>query len=195
MPQTVEKLTAAMSAGDSRAVEAFYRRYFDDLYSHASRFTGRDESFCLDVVQEAVLRIIRSVRPVRSEAQFAAWLRLVVQTAAYDLLRSESRRRRREMAVAIAPGSATSEGDHEPIDAQRLSWLAARIAELDEQIVRMIDMRFQRKWTLASIASAMGLSIGTVDGRLRRALRQLRRLAAEQNHERSNSAIVARGDV
>ena len=108
MPDEVERLTAAMAAGDAAAVEAFYRRYFDWMYAHAIRITGRDESFCLDVVQESVLRVIRSVRRVRCREELAAWLRLVVQTTAYDLLRSESRRQRREAAVGVPAGAEAS---------------------------------------------------------------------------------------
>ena len=98
--ETIHTFTTALAAGDPAAVEAFYRRYFDMLYSQARRATGRDEAFCLDVVQESVLRVIRSVRAAHSEAQFNAWLNLVVRTAAYDLLRGESRRRKRERVMA-----------------------------------------------------------------------------------------------
>src|SRR3982750_1674035 len=96
MPEPVEKLTAAMSAGDGRAVESFYRGYFEFMYAQARKITRRDEAFCLDVVQDAVVRVIRTVRPVAGEGQFRAWLRLVTQTAAFDLLKAESRRKRRE---------------------------------------------------------------------------------------------------
>src|SRR5690349_21207024 len=89
-------LTSAMAAGDGVAIEAFYRAHFNRLYREARRSTGRDESFCLDVVQESVLRIVRTVRRVESEPQLVAWLKLVVRTTAYDLLRAEMRRRRRE---------------------------------------------------------------------------------------------------
>src|SRR5262245_41491413 len=58
-PAGTEKLTAALAAGNEDAVETFYRRYFDWLYAQARRATRRDESFCLDVVQDAVLRIMR----------------------------------------------------------------------------------------------------------------------------------------
>ena len=85
-----------MAAGDSRAVEAFYRQYFDWIFGQARRVSGRDESFCLDVVQESVLRVIRTVRPIGSEGQFRAWLQLVVRTTALDLMRSERRRGKRE---------------------------------------------------------------------------------------------------
>ena len=89
--QQTAELTAGMASGDRSAVETFYRRYFDLLYAEARRATRRDEAFCLDVVQEGVLRIIRSVRRVASEAQLATWLRLVIRTTAFDMLRNEAR--------------------------------------------------------------------------------------------------------
>ena len=59
------------------------------------------------------------------------------------------------------------------------AWLAEQLATLDPALVRLIDLRYQQRWTLARIAGAMGLSIGTVDGRLRRAIGKLRRTAVE----------------
>ncbi|HEY8751727.1 MAG TPA: sigma-70 family RNA polymerase sigma factor [Tepidisphaeraceae bacterium] len=182
MSEAVQKLTAAMAAGEARAVEAFYRGYFEFMYGHARKITGRDEAFCLDVVQDAVIRVIRTVRPVQSEGQFCAWLRLVTQTCAYDLMKSESRRKRREAAVAVIGSDAESidvATDDEIRD--RLEWIRERIALLDPEIIRMIEMRFEKRWTLARVAEAMGVSIGTVDGRLRRALRELRNVVEGQS--------------
>lgn len=178
MLDTVPQLTAAMAAGDARAVEQFYRRYFDLMYCHAQKVTRRDESFCLDVVQNAVLKVMRTVRQAKSEAQLASWLRLVVQTTAYDLLKSESRRKKRESLVAVAVDSPAQALD-EPIEDQ-LKWLRGQLDSLDPQIVRMIELRYQNRWTLSRIAEAMGLSIGTIDGRLRRSLSELRSRATEE---------------
>lgn len=182
MPDTVPTLTAAMAAGDPRAVEAFYRQYFDLMYRHACHITRRDEAFCLDVVQDAVLRVMRAVRPAQSEAQFAAWLRLVTQTSAYDLLKTETRRRRREIRVALPP-DLTDDDAENGADAERIDWLRQEIARLDPQIARLIELRYERRWTLSRIAQALGLTIGTVDGRLRRALRELRSRAERSDHE------------
>jgi RNA polymerase sigma factor (sigma-70 family) len=176
MPDSVQELTAAMAAGDRRAVEQFYRLYFDLMYSHALSITRRDEAFCLDVVQDAVLRVVRTVRPVKSEAQLATWLRLVTQTAAYDLLKNESRRRRREWVVAVASHAAdpcqSCQSDED--EGEQLRWLRGQLDSLDPQIARLIEMRYERRYTLARMATALGLSVGTVDGRLRRALGELR---------------------
>lgn len=172
-------LTAGMAAGDEAAVEAFYRRYFDRLYGMARRATRRDEAFCLDVVQEAVLLVIRLVRPVDTEARLVAWLRLVVRTTAYDLLRGDRRRRRREVLAAVGGGRSTSNaaGDEPAADAAQLEWLRGQIGRLDPQLVRIIDLCYRHEWTLARIAAALGVSTGTIDGRLRRALAAIRRNA------------------
>jgi RNA polymerase sigma factor (sigma-70 family) len=170
------ELTSAMAAGDKSAVERFYLGYFDRLYCEARRASHRDEAFCLDVVQEATLRVIRSVRRVKSEGQFAAWLNLVVRTTAFDLLRSEKRRRVRE-AVTV-PVDAAGE-DLESERAERIEWLRRQIAALDPELVRIIELRFDDRWTLAKIAALFGMSIGTIDGRLRRALKHLRDRARE----------------
>lgn len=172
---SIRNLTAGVATGDSAAIERFYRRYFPALYQQARRATRRDESFCLDVVQEAVLRIIRAIRPVDGEAQLLAWLNLVVRTTAYDLLKSERRRRARE-AQPAAPAAA-------PVDEAQLAQLRREIDRLDPHIVRLIDLRFAHGWTLTRIAARLGLSIGTIDGRLRRALRTLRQRMNEVTHD------------
>jgi RNA polymerase sigma factor (sigma-70 family) len=174
VPQSIDKLTAAMAAGDSVAVETFYREYFNWLYAQARRATGRDESFCLDVVQDAVLRIVRTVRPVASEVRFYAWLRLVVRTTALDLLRSESRRRTCESAVVVGNFQNTESSE------DRSRWLEEQIARFDPMIIQAIDLKYRQGWTLARIASMLGLSIGTVDGRIRRAITDLQNRAKEE---------------
>jgi RNA polymerase sigma-70 factor (ECF subfamily) len=174
----VKNLTAQMSAGNEHAVEIFYRKYFNWLYAQARRATRRDEAFCMDVVQETVLRIIRTIRPVESENQLLAWLRLVVHTTAWDLLRSERRRQTRETVVVAMHAGSRQRDD--PPDEMQQDWLKQKIAQFDPQLARIIELRYSQQWTLTRIAGLMGLSLGTVDGRIRRALKHLRDLAAEE---------------
>ena len=180
MPTSPLQLTRGMAAGEQRAIEDFYCQYFDWLYRSARRATGRDEAFCLDVVQEAVLRIVRCVRPIENEGQLRAWLRLVVQSTAYDLMKSDARRTRREAAVVMPCGGQSTD---DPDADDRLAWIRQQIATLAPEIAHMIDLRFQQSWTLARIGRLLGLSIGTVDGRLRKAIGHLRELAREEFDE------------
>lgn len=176
-PDMTAALTAAMAAGDERAVEQFYRAYFQHLYALARKLTWRDESFCLDIVQDAVLRIIRTIKPVDSQAQLLAWLRLVVQTTAYDHLRLERRRVQHEAQMVEL--RSCDDFPYGLWDDDQQQWLKQRLEEFDPQLVQMIELRYQRRWTLKRIGEMFGLSVGTIDGRLRRAIQQLRQRAAE----------------
>jgi RNA polymerase sigma-70 factor, ECF subfamily len=175
MPQSASELSSAMAAGDARAIGAFCRDYFDRMYRYARQATRGDEATCLDIVQDAMLRIVRTVRRVESEPQLIAWVRLVVRTTAYDYLKRESRRRVRE---SLATVGATSDRESD-VDAEQLAWLRDQLSRLDPQLVKIIELRYEKRWTLSRIATAMGLKTGAVDGRLRRAIRELRSKAID----------------
>jgi len=174
--QEAAELTARMAAGERQAIEVFYRRYFDWLFAEARRAVGRDEAFCLDVVHDAVLRIVRCIRAVSGEGELRRWLRIVVRTTAYDLLRAERRRERLLGEYRDVPAA-------EPRPAERIAWLRERIERLDPEIVRLIELRYERGWTLRRIAERLGLTTGAVDGRLRRALRTIRRQTEAEGHD------------
>jgi RNA polymerase sigma factor (sigma-70 family) len=170
--ESTRQLTGAIASGDTETFARFYRRWIDRMYAEARRVTGRDESFCLDVVHDAMIRVMESIRPMENEAALWGWLRLVVRSCAFDRLRRQARRRRREQAAGAA---AVSRDDLE----DRLTWLRRELAQLGERETALLTMRHRFGWTLRQIASAAGLKPGAVDGRLRRALAALRRRAEE----------------
>ncbi len=181
---TIAAMTAQIAAGHPEALCRFYRGWFDTMFTEARRATGRDESFCLDVVQDAMMRVIRSIKPMKNELHLRRWLRIVVNSCAADRLRSESRRRAREQQWAASskatPTSALAEGD-DPNGRRR--WLREQLAALDERTVELLVMRHGFGWTLKKIGRAVGLTPGAVDGRLRRLLGTLRRKASHESDD------------
>lgn len=177
----IRQLTSAIASGDAEAFASFYRDWFAVAVADARRATGRDESFCLDVVQDAMLRVIRSIRTMDTQRQLRNWLRVVVQSCAYDRLRRELRRSRREA------GSALSERVQDVVDAdaERLAWLRREIAGMEAPEARLMVMRYRLGWTLEAIGRAVGLRPGAVDGRIRRSTKTLRQKAREQADERT----------
>ena len=171
MPHRARELTRAIAAGDEAAFEHFYRTWFDAMYVEAHRLTGRDEAECLDVVHDAMLRVIRSMKPLDDEAQLHAWLRKVVRSCAIDRLRREARRLRRERRHGVPTATVT-------ID-DRLEWIHAQLARLDEDTGLLLALRHRFGLTLQQIGDVTGLRPGAVDGRLRRAAAQLRARAGE----------------
>lgn len=173
-----EQLTRAVARGDRAALASFYESWFDRCYAAARRLTGRDEAFCLDVVQEAMLRVVRSIRPIASEGALASWMESVVRTAAIDLLRKESRRSARELhARGTGPEPPTLAAA--AIGAEQTAWAADAVASLPEADRVLLTERVIRNGTLRDAGAVAGMSGDAAHGRIRRALTRLRALAKE----------------
>jgi RNA polymerase sigma-70 factor (ECF subfamily) len=173
--QSIHELTTAIASGDTEAFARFYRAWFDRLYAEARRATGRDEAFCLDVVQDAMMRVIRSLKPLESEAALRAWLRRTVRSCAYDQLRKDSRRRRREDRSLRRPRPEPAGSDLN----DRLAWLRRELQREAPESAGLLMLRHGFGRTLEQIGAVLGLSTGAVDGRLRRATAALERRARE----------------
>lgn len=173
----VSARTQAIADGDAPAFARFYDEWFDRLCGMARGATGRDESFCLDVVQEAMLKIMRSMKRFDDEKTLEAWLRVVVMRCSLDLLRADRRRRAREEEHAARRRDADRTDDR---DDERLAWLSDRVAELDRDRSRLLALRYRLGATLDQIGRLVGLRPGAVDGRIGRSLAQIRVSAREQ---------------
>lgn len=174
---SVRAMTSAIARGDRDALGAFYEAWFDRAYALARSITRRDEAFCLDVVQEAMLRVVRSMRGMGSQGELERWMTRVVHTAALDLLRRESRRTRRERARSEADAGQDAAGVAEL--AERIAWVRARLAELPGEDGALLRARLMDGKTLDGAGAAAGISGDAAHGRVRRALRRLRELGKE----------------
>jgi RNA polymerase sigma-70 factor (ECF subfamily) len=171
-------LTRAIARGDQVAFAEFYDLWFDRAYATARRITRRDESFCLDVVHDAMLRVVRQMRPLDSEAAVGAWMARTIWTTAIDALRTERRRTRREHDVG-AERAANADAPGDGTERERLEWLRARIAALPTVDRRLVQERFDHDRTLDAVGRALGMTGHAAHGRIRRILARLRDAAKE----------------
>jgi len=179
--RAARELTAAIAAGDNEALGRFYEAWFDRAYFLVRTLTRRDEAFCLDVVQDAFLRVVRSLRPMACSASLDRWMARVVHTTALDHIRREARRSRHEALAGAARAGATETDTAERtvlLDEQ-VRWLEARLAELEEGERTLLIGRFAEGKTLSAVGKAAGVSGNAAHGRLRRLLARLRVLARE----------------
>lgn len=164
-------LSAAMVRGDESAWSAFCDRWTDHALAVARNATGRDESWCMDVVQDAFVRAVRTIKVVESENQLGAWIATLVKSAAVDHYRKESRRARREHER----GHNKQQDGPDPVpDKAEVERLLSAIAELPESDRDLLLRRLCRDHTLREIAEAEGVTIGQTHGRFRRLVAKLR---------------------
>ena len=173
-------LTAAIASGDTAAFERLYRAHFARMLATARRFTGRDESFCLDVVHDATLRLARTLPIIETDAALHTYIRRCVCRAALDRLRTDARRTARERAAATHNHDGTTHHTAEHIDALR-----QEIARLQPRDTALLRLRFALGRTLEQIARAERTTPGATHGRTRRALHALR-AALRADDERSS---------
>lgn len=152
------------------------------MYREARALTRRDESFVLDVVHDAMLKVIRSIKPFSTDEKLESWLRTVVKSCALDLLRREARRIRRERKAA--PSESIPAEDAAPdraVHAEQLAWLRSELVRMGPDRAAMLHLRHQRGWTLARIGTMLGLSTGAVDGRINRTMAAMKVRSQEKS--------------
>jgi len=62
----------------------------------------------------------------------------------------------------------------------RLAWVEEQLQQLPEELVSMISLKYRMGWTLRQIGEKFGLKTGAVDGKIRRAMEELKLRATEE---------------
>ena len=147
--------------GDLSAFETLYRRHRDWVVSLAYRFCGnRDDA--LDVLQETFAYVLRKLPGLRLTAKFTTFLYPVVKHTA--LSRKKAARRHPPLP------------DEDPkIHAELPSDIEALLTGLSPLLREVVWMRFVDGFSLAEIAGALKVPLGTVKSRLHNALAALRK--------------------
>ncbi len=176
------RLLRALNRGDQAALTRLYEAWFDRAVAAAAAMTRRDEAFCLDVVQDAMLRLVRRPPRAACEAAFETWLMAALRSAAVDRIRSERRRLARELRAHEAAGSrdpapSAPDGD----DAARLR---AALVLVREDELALIRARIADGRSLEQAGRSIGIGGDAAHGRLRRVLARLRDLLSEPDHDR-----------
>ncbi len=168
-------MTAAIASGDPDAFARFYEEWFDRMYAIARSTTRLDEHTCLDIVQDAMMRVIRSCKPIENEPALRAWVGRVVRSAAIDHLRAERRRRERETAVSKRTEQTATVTE---ID-DRIAWIRKELESMGPEQSGLLALRFARGLGLKEIGAMLGVGAGAAHGRIERALKAMRRQSGE----------------
>ena len=155
-------------AGEAtEAFEALYRRHRDFVLRVARRFT-RDRELALDVLQETFAYLLQKFPPGGPGLQLTAKLQTllypVAKNSAITMLRKSQRyAHATDEQLAEVPAESSQDA---PID--------AAIAALSAERREVLTLRFVDDLSLAEIAAALEIPLGTVKSRLHLAIQELR---------------------
>jgi RNA polymerase sigma-70 factor (ECF subfamily) len=183
------RLVEALRLREATAAERLVATFGDRSYRLAIGITGNRQD-AEEVVQDAFLSVIRKIDTFRGDSAFGTWLHRIVAHAAYGRLRPR-RRRRADISLDsllpvfdrdgrhVAPVADWSMSLEDPARQTELRMvLNAAIEALPIDYRVVVLLRHVEGWSMAEVADALGVTVGTVKARAHRGRLSLRKRLA-----------------
>jgi RNA polymerase sigma-70 factor (ECF subfamily) len=184
-------LLARCKAGNVEAWDTLIRNYERSVYKFAYSLCRNHEE-AGDIAGQVFLRLYQNLHTFRNEASFTSWLFRIVRNTYLDLCVRPAHRSHLSLDAGPTNDSEPSAGrdimDPSPspesicMERETAQFLAKAIHHLPAYQRQVLRMYHSEGKSYEEIATATGLSIGTVKSRLNRARTMLReRLAPLQD--------------
>jgi RNA polymerase sigma-70 factor, ECF subfamily len=189
--ESLERLAEA-AAADEAAFERLVRRCYERIHRWALVATG-DPDDADDVVQEALVRMHRSLADYRRESRFTTWLYRVTRSAAVDHGRRRAARirkrlrwsRYRDATHQEPPGVVAGIEQERQVAMVRAFW--NDLPRRQRQIFDLVDLQGHAP---SEVAEMLELNAATVRAHLFKARRTLRTKLLEPTSERSEDEVI-----
>lgn len=108
----MNELIAAAQGGDRAAFTDLVEQHYDQMYRYALKFSGQTAD-AEDIVQQACIKLARSIGQFRFESAFSTWLYRLVTNCARDWFKAAANRVHDEYEEQVAQGTGGAEGQVE----------------------------------------------------------------------------------
>lgn len=183
---TDEQLVKEYAGGNNEAFDVLLRKYQDKIYSYIFRIVKNDD-VSNDIFQDTFVKAIITIKQGRytETGKFPAWITRIAHNLIIDYYRQQSSENVQSADVADADVLNRKELCEATIEdvlinRQLLDDVRLLIDYLPDSQREVLNMRFYRNMSFKEIAEATNVSINTALGRMRYAVLNMRRLAAEK---------------
>lgn len=184
---TDDQLVKAYASGDNEAFDNLLKRHQDRIFNYILRII-KNEDIANDIFQETFVKAILTIKQGRytENGRFPAWISRIAHNLIIDHYRQEKSENVQSAdieEVDIFNRKDLSEATIEDViiaDQIRddVKYLIELLPELQREVLKM---RYYQNLSFKEIAALTGVSINTALGRMRYAIINLRRLAAEKD--------------
>ena len=174
MKQTDEALMSAIRDGDVAKLGILFDRHAKPLFEFFSRLTG-DRGSSDDLVQDVFFRILKYRQTFRGDGKFTTWMYNIARNARID----HFRKHRGETALPEEPNEIPGSApfpSHELQKQQEAATLKRALYMLSEEKREVLVLSRYQDMKYEQIAELLGCEIGTVKGRVHRAVKDLREI-------------------
>ena len=184
---TDDMLVTLYLEGNNSAFDILLNRHQDRLFNYIF-FLVRSREVAEDIFQETFVKAIVTLQHGRyqNDGKFAAWITRIAHNLVIDQFRVE----RNENAVSndeaefdLLNDAKLAEGtiENRMVNEQVLKDVRALVDELPDCQREVVFMRYYQDLSFKEIAEMTGVSINTALGRMRYAVLNMRRIAAEKS--------------
>lgn len=187
MQMTDDMLVTLYLGGNNSAFDTLLSRHQDRLFNYIY-FIVRSKEVAEDIFQETFVKAIVTLQQGRytNDGKFAAWITRIAHNLVIDqfrIERNENTVSNDETGIDLLNNAKLSEGNIENrmVNEQVLKDVRMLIDELPDCQREVVFMRYYQDMSFKEIADITGVSINTALGRMRYAVLNMRRIAAEKN--------------
>ena len=184
---TDDMLVSLYLEGNNSAFDTLLNRHKDRLFNYIF-FIVRSKEVAEDIFQETFVKAIVTLQQGRytNDGKFAAWITRIAHNLVIDQFRVERNENtvsNDDTEVDLLNDAKLSEGniENQLVNDQVLKDVRMLIDELPDCQREVVFMRYYQDMSFKEIADATGVSINTALGRMRYAVLNMRRIAAEKN--------------
>lgn len=183
---TDAELFKAYAQGNNDAFDQLLKKYSDKVFAYIIR-TVKNEDVANDIFQDTFVKAILTIKQGRytENGKFPAWITRIAHNLIIDYYRQTKAENLQSSSISEVDvlnrkelSEATIEEDI--ISRQLMEDVRSLIKYLPDPQREVLTMRFYRNMSFKEIAEETRVSINTALGRMRYAVLNLRRIAAEK---------------
>lgn len=183
---TDDALVTLYLQGNNSAFDILLNRHKERLFNYIY-FIVRSREVAEDIFQETFVKAIVTLQQGRytNDGKFSAWITRIAHNLVIDQFRVERNENtvsNDETEIDLFNDASLSEGTIESrmVNEQVLNDVRALVDELPDCQREVVFMRYYQDLSFKEIADITGVSINTALGRMRYAVLNMRRIAAEK---------------
>lgn len=185
--KTDEELVKAYANGNNEAFDALLKRHQNRIFNYIFRVV-KNEDVANDIFQETFVKAILTIKQGRytENGKFPAWISRIAHNLIIDFYRQEKAENVQSADMAdidllnkkeLCDKTVEDEIIADQITAD-IKYLIEELPDLQKEVLKM---RYYKNLSFKEIATKTGVSINTALGRMRYAILNLRRIAAEKD--------------
>lgn len=162
--------------GDDGAFTLLMQKHEGRMYSLSLRMCSNPDD-AMDCVQNAMLRIYKSLSSFKRQSAFSTWIYRITMNSCLDELRRKKSRSAVSLDVLLETGWAPadkSSPERETEQKEKRRVIDSAISELPDDMRAAIVLREVQGFRYEEIAEMLGTNIGTVKSRISRGRERLR---------------------